>query len=127
MDTIGIIFYYIFLKQFFLNHFKGGRLIKQKFPYLIPAGTVSVKCNIATGGYHLKNGGETGGFSTSLNFNYNDEPVPEQIISLPTPTPSGSLIVTGVSLEYYFNKNGHLQKSMNKAFMPAGIVSAMYI
>jgi hypothetical protein len=22
-------------KQFFLNHFKGGRLIKQKFPYLI--------------------------------------------------------------------------------------------
>ena len=35
MDTIGIIFYYIFLKQFFLNHFKGGRLIKQKFPYLI--------------------------------------------------------------------------------------------
>jgi hypothetical protein len=94
---------------------------------LVPAGTVSVKCHIATGGYHLKNGGETGGFSTSLNFNYNDEPVPEQIISLPTPTPSGSLIVTGVSLEYYFNKNGHLQKSMNKAFMPAGIVSAMYI
>jgi hypothetical protein len=23
-----------------------------------PAGTVSVKCHIATGGYHLKNGGE---------------------------------------------------------------------
>jgi hypothetical protein len=92
-----------------------------------PAGTVSVKCHIATGGYDLKNGGETGGFSTSLNFNYNDEPVPEQIISLPTPTPSQSLIVTGVSLEYYFNKNGHLQKSTNKAFMPAGMVKAMYV
>ena len=25
-----------------------------------PAGTVSVKCHIATGGYHLKNGGEAG-------------------------------------------------------------------
>lgn len=92
-----------------------------------PAGTVSVKCNIATGGYDLKHGGVTGGFSTSLHFNYNEEPVPEQIISLPTPTPSGSLIVTGVSLEYYFTKNGHLQKSMNKAFMPAGIVKAMYL
>jgi len=94
---------------------------------LAPAGTVSVKCNIATGGYHLKSGTGTGGFSISLNFNYNDEPVPARIISLPTPTPSGSLIVTGVSLEYYFTKNGQLQKSMNKAFMPAGIVKAMYV
>jgi hypothetical protein len=91
-----------------------------------PAGTVSVKCHIATGGYDLKNGGETGGFHTSFNFNYNDEPVPGQSISLPTPTPSRRLIVTAVSLEYYFNKNGHLQKSMNKAFMPAGVVNAMY-
>ena len=75
----------------------------------------------------MENGAESGGFSTSLNFNYNDEPVPEQILLLPTPTPSGSLIITAVSLEYYFNKNGHLQKSMNKAFMPAGIVKAMYL
>jgi hypothetical protein len=94
---------------------------------LAPAGTVSVKCHIATGGYGLKNGAATGGFSTSLNFNYNDQPVPEQIISLPTPTPSQTLIVTGVSLEYYFNKNGYLQKSVNKAFMPAGIVKAIYL
>ena len=94
---------------------------------LAPAGTVSVKCNIATGGYHLKSGTGTGGFSTSLNFNYDDEPVPGQTILLPTPTPSGSLIVTGVFLEYYFNKNGHLQKSMNKAFMPAGMVKGMYL
>jgi hypothetical protein len=94
---------------------------------LAPAGTVSVKCHIATGGYDLKQGGATGGFSTSLNFNYNDEPMPQQILLLPTPTPSGSLIVTAVFLEYYFNKNGHLQKSMNKAFMPAGIVKAMYL
>ena len=94
---------------------------------LAPAGTVSVKCHIATAGYGLKNGSMTGGFSTSLNFNYNDEPVPEQILSLPTPTLSGSLIVTGVSLEYYLKKNGHLQKSMNKAFMPGGIVKAMYL
>ncbi|HXS55090.1 MAG TPA: hypothetical protein VN726_03135 [Hanamia sp.] len=94
---------------------------------LAPAGTVSVKCNIASGGCDLKNGRETGGFSTSLNFNYNNEPVPAQIISLPTPTPSKTLIVTGISLEYYFNKNGHLQKSKNKAFMPAGILSAIYI
>jgi hypothetical protein len=94
---------------------------------LAPAGTVSVKCNIATGGYHLKSGTGTGGFSTSLNFNYDDEPVRWQTISLPTPTRSGSLIVTGVSLEYYFTKSGQLQKTMNKAFVPAGIMKAMYL
>lgn len=94
---------------------------------IAPAGTVSVKCNIATAGYHLVHEAATGGFSTSLDFDYNDDPVAEQILSLPTPTSQGSLIATGVSLEYYFNKNGHLQKSTNKAFMPAGIVKAMYL
>lgn len=92
-----------------------------------PAGTVSVKCHIATAGCNLKNMSATGGYTTTLNFHYNDQPVPEQIISLPTPTPSETLIVTGVSLEYYFNKIGHLQKSTNKAFMPAEIVKAMYL
>jgi hypothetical protein len=109
-------------------------MLQMKIPAFVPAknirapaGTVSVKCHIATGGYDLKNGRGTGGFSTSLNFNYNDEPVAEQIISLPTPTPSQTLIVTGVFLEYYFNKNGHLLKSKNKAFMPAGMAKAMYL
>jgi hypothetical protein len=112
----------------------GDGMLQIKIPAFVPAknivapaGTVLVKCHIATGGCDLKNGKETGGCSTSLNFNYNDQPVPEQIIFLPTPTPSQTLVVTGVSLEYYFNKNGHLQKSMNKAFMPAGIVKAMYV
>ncbi|MGN6531292.1 MAG: hypothetical protein ACTHK0_06035 [Ginsengibacter sp.] len=111
-----------------------GGMLQMKIPafvpaknILAPAGTVTVKCHIATGGYDLKHGGATGGFSTSLKFIYNNEPVAEQIISLPTPTPSGSLIVTAVSLEYFFNKNSNLQKSMNKAFMPAGIVKAMYL
>jgi hypothetical protein len=109
-------------------------ILQMKIPAFVPAkniqapaGTVLVKCHIATAGYNLKNGVGTGGFSTSLNFNYNNEPVPEQIISLPIPTPSQTLIVTAVSLEYYFNKNGYLQKSVNKAFMPAGIVKAMYL
>jgi hypothetical protein len=35
LDAIRISFYYYLPKQFFLNHFKGGCLIKQKFPYLI--------------------------------------------------------------------------------------------
>jgi len=109
-------------------------MLQMKIPAFVPAkeilapgGTVLVKCHIATAGYDLKNGGNTGGTSTTLNFHYDNEPVTEQIISLPTTTSSQTLIVTAVSLEYYFNKNGHLQKSVNKAFIPAGIVKAIYL
>jgi hypothetical protein len=92
-----------------------------------PAGTVFVKCTIAVASCNVENGIGTGGFSTSILYDYNDEEVPEQTVSLPIPTPVGSLIVTAIFLEYNFIKNGHPQKTGNKAFMPAGIVSAMYL
>ena len=91
-----------------------------------PANTVSVKCNISAAGCNVKNSVATGGYSTSLLFDFNDTLVPEQIISLSLPTAAGSMVVTAISLEYNFVKNGHLRKTVNKAFMPAGIVSAMY-
>ncbi len=91
-----------------------------------PAGTVFVKCIIAAAGCHANNGMATGGFSTSLDFNYNEEEVPEQVVCLPIPTPAESLAVTAILLEYYSVKNGHLQKMTNKAFMPAGMVNAKY-
>ena len=110
-----------------------GDMLQIKIPAFVPAknivapaGTVLVKCNISTAGCHIKHEGPTGGFSTSLTFNYDEETVAEQTISLPTPIASESLIVTAVSLEYYFNKNGHLQRSVNRAFMPANVVSVMY-
>jgi hypothetical protein len=53
--------------------------------------------------------------------------VPEQVISLPLPASPGNLLVTAISLEYFSVKNGLMQKIMKKAFMPAGVVSAMYV
>jgi hypothetical protein len=91
-----------------------------------PAGTVFVKCIIAAAGCHAENGIATGGFSTSLDFNYNEEEVPKQIVSLPVPTPTGSLVVTAISLEYYSLKDGHPQKNAKKVVMPAGVVNAKY-
>lgn len=91
-----------------------------------PAGTVSVKCNIAIAECNVKSGIATGSISTSILYDYNKAEVPEQIVALPVATPAGSLIVTAISLEYNSLKNGHLEKTKNKAFMPAGIVSAMY-
>ena len=108
-------------------------LLELKIPVFVPAksisapaGTVSVKCNIAVGGCNVESGVATGGTSTSILYDYNEAIVPEQIVSLPVPTSAGSLIATAISFEYNFVKNGCLEKSRNKAFMPSGVVSAMY-
>jgi hypothetical protein len=91
-----------------------------------PAGTVTVKCNIAATACTIEKGTTAGGFSTSLHFDFNGEEVPEQIVSLPLPASTGDLVVTAISLEYFSVKNGYPQKIVKKAFMPAGVVSAVY-
>ena len=116
-----------------VNHSSGG-MIEVTIPAFnpaaaisAPANTVSVTCRISAAGCNINNGAATGSCNTSLNFDYNDKEVPAQIVSLPLEMPAGSLVITAISLEYKYIKNGHLQKTANKAFMPAGIVSAMYL
>jgi hypothetical protein len=108
-------------------------LLQLKIPAFVPAksisapaGTVSVKCNIAVAGCNVESGVATGGTSASILYDYNEAVVSEQIISLAVPTPAGSLIATAISFEYNFIKNGYLEKTRNKAFMPSGMVSVMY-
>jgi hypothetical protein len=91
-----------------------------------PAGTVTVKCNIAATACNVDKGTTAGGFSTALHFNFNGDKVPEQVVSMPLPASRGNLLVTAVSLEYFSVKDGLEKKIVNKAFMPAGMVSAMY-
>jgi len=91
-----------------------------------PANTFSVTSHIIAVGCNMENGVATGGFNTFLDFEYNDMEVPEQTIPLPIPTLGGSLVATVIFLEYIYMKNGYPQKTTNKAFMPAGVVNAMY-
>ena len=91
-----------------------------------PAGTVAVKCNIAATACNVENGITVSGFATSLQFDWNDKEVPEHVVSLPLSVSPGNLVVTAVYLEYFSVKNGLMQKIAKKAFMPAGVVSAMY-
>jgi len=92
-----------------------------------PAETVAVVCGISAGGFDRTTGNPTGGFSTSLRFEYNSDEVAAQVIPVPIPTPQGSVIVTAISLEYKMMKNGHKVPVNKKAFMPSGIVSATYV
>jgi hypothetical protein len=43
------------------------------------------------------------------------------------PAPKGALIVTAMSLEYTLCKNGLLEKSTDKKFMPAGVAGVLYV
>ncbi len=117
-----------------LDFIHGPGMIEVKIPAFIPskvisapADTVSVTCRISAAGCNMENGVATGGANTSLDFDYGDTEIPEQTISLPLSTPAGSLFITAIFLEYNYMKNGHLQKTTNKAFMPAGVVNAVYL
>jgi hypothetical protein len=92
-----------------------------------PAGTVSVNCTIAAGGFGRATGIATGGYSTSLHFEYNDTEIPAQTVPLPVPMPPGTVIVTGIYLQYNMIKNGQEVAINKQAFMPADLVSAMFV
>lgn len=91
-----------------------------------PAGTVLVTCKIAAAVCNASTGLAMGSFSTSIDYEYNDIEVPEQIINLPVPTSAGSLALTTMYLEYYSTKNNRMQLTTKKAFIPAGVVDAKY-
>ena len=109
-------------------------LLQIKIPAFIPKGsivapahTISVICTIATADCDTATGSAIGGSSTELIFTHNATRVAAQTISIKLPTPDGSLIATGASLAYMISKNGTAKKNINKAFMPAGIVDAIFI
>ncbi len=92
-----------------------------------PAGTMSVLCQLAVGVCDKETGRQHGSFFTKLTYEYNSLQLEKQIVPVPLPTPKSSLIVMGASLEYTILKDGKLQQNRNKAFMPAGIVSAIIV
>jgi hypothetical protein len=91
-----------------------------------PTGLVFIWCKIATGVCDITTGKTMGRFSTELVFEYNSKIIAAQIISMNLPTPKGSLIVIGASLTYQIFKNGDTTHNTHKAYMPAGIVHALY-
>lgn len=109
-------------------------LVQIKIPAFVPEESfeapdqkVSVLCQISVGPCDTEKGYAIGSSSTELIFAYNSTTVPAQTISLKMPTPKGSLIVTGMSLVYKVSKDRYTGENTNKAFMPAGVVSAIYV
>jgi hypothetical protein len=92
-----------------------------------PAWTNRVECTIAAASCNLKNGLSNGNSIHAFTILYNDTLVPPQNIQLPVPMPAGSLVVVAVSLTYFVSRKRKLVATDNIAFMPSGIVGAMYV
>jgi hypothetical protein len=92
-----------------------------------PANTESVVLKISAGSCNPELSMASGNDSAELLIHYDSKPVASQTLLLKFPMPKGSLVVVGASLQYAISKKGGLQPNKNKAFMPAGIIAAMYI
>ena len=92
-----------------------------------PAWTKHVECTVAAASCNCKDSIGNGSSVHVFTIPYNKRENAAQTIQLPVAMPPGSLVVAAVSLTYYVTKNGKQMATDNVAFMPAGIVEAMYV
>lgn len=92
-----------------------------------PAWTHVVECTIAAASCTLKNSIPNGNCLNAFSIPYNDTEIPAQIINLPIVMPPGSLVMVAVSLTCIVSKKRSKVPTNNIAFMPSGIVTAMYV
>ena len=91
-----------------------------------PAGTSFVKLTITVTGCILKSGISNGTVTQSIMIPYNDILIPAQSMDFLLPGPPGSITVTAARLQYYKNGNTLFHIVNDVAWMPAGIINAVY-
>jgi hypothetical protein len=92
-----------------------------------PINSVSVKCKIAMAAIDVKSGTLLGKSFNEIHFDLDSKSVAAQTLPVNLPTPKGSLIVTGMKLDYLKSNNDYIQPNTNKAYMPSEIVDAIYL
>jgi hypothetical protein len=92
-----------------------------------PAWTNRVDCTVVTASCTLKNSLTNGNSVHAFSIPFNNTKMPTQNIQLPVAMPAGSLVVVAVALTYFVSKKGKHVPTDQVAFMPSGIVAAMYV
>jgi hypothetical protein len=92
-----------------------------------PKDTASVVCRIAISVSDVADAFPIGRDATELIIEYNNKLVSAQTLSFKLNTHKGSLVATGISLEYKIAKDGYLAKNTNRNYMPSEIVHAVYL
>ena len=92
-----------------------------------PAHTESVICRIASCVIDVDKKMSLGNASTELVIPYHSQTVASRTINFKLRIPKGSLIITGVSLEYQVTHKGRIVTTTNRNFMPSEIVDTKWL
>lgn len=91
-----------------------------------PAGTQWITWILSVSACHVESGRPLSSGTRTLEVQYNDVPVPEQVLEFEIAAPAGSLVVTAARFIYKKWENNSWVAIIKEAFMPAGVIDARY-
>lgn len=97
-----------------------------KTSFIAPARTTNVVCKIASVVINVKNRVEIASATNKISYAMDKNKVESQVIVQNLPMPNGSLLVTGLCLEFSISKYQKLVPTKDKLFQPSQIIFAVY-
>jgi hypothetical protein len=97
-----------------------------KSAFRTPAGASAVICKIASVVIDIENKEELGSDKNEISYELDQNRVPAQKIIQELPMPAGSLLITGMCLEYIVNRQQRTVPTNDKLFKPSQIIYAVY-
>jgi hypothetical protein len=91
-----------------------------------PAGASGVVCRIASVVIDIENKEKIGSAQNEIGYTLDRNEAPAQNIIQELPMPGGSLLVTGMCLEYLVVRQGRLVPTNDKLFRPSEIIYAVH-
>ncbi len=97
-----------------------------KTAFRAPARTTAVVCRMASVVIDVENKKKIGSAQNEISYTLDKDKVAVQNIIQELPMPKGSLIVTGMCLEYFLGRNQRMVQTNDKLFKPSQIIYAVY-
>jgi hypothetical protein len=97
-----------------------------KTSFIAPGRTTNIVCKIASVVIDVKNKIEIASATNEISYSMDKNKVDSQVIIQNLPMPKGSLLVTGMCLEFSISKRQTLVLTKDKLFQPSQIIYAVY-
>ena len=97
-----------------------------KTSFVAPGRTSNIVCKIASVVIDVKNKAEIASATNRISYVMDKNKVDSQIIVQDLPMPKGSLIITGMCLEFSISQRQTLVTTKDKLFQPSQIIYAVY-
>jgi hypothetical protein len=98
-----------------------------KTSFIAPARTTNIVCKIASVVIDVKNKVEIANATNKISYAMDKNKVESQVIVQNLPMPNGSLLVTGLCLEFSISQYQKLVPTKDKLFQPSQIIYAVYM